>query len=144
MSSAKKKVSFDIDPGILSDVQSLCRSRGIRPADFYRDAVKEKMEKDAGKWITIYIPKAGKIVKTTIDINWYRLQVFDASEMMRNDFGAVHEGILREKSEDEIEELVENRKYNFDQISQREHETVISEILADRGEVSFFTKNRYF
>lgn len=140
MGSTKKKVSFDMEPGLLSDVRSLCESRGITPADFYRDAVKEKLERDARHWITIYIPIMGDIEKVTVDMTWYELELFEASDMMRDDFDAVHQGILRKKSPTADEQTFTDWASGE---SSRAHNPVILEILGELGRVYFFTKNRY-
>ena len=62
MKLTKKKVSFDIDPKILSDVQSFCDANNRKVSDFYRAAVKEKIEREK-QYITIFVPRSKGIIE---------------------------------------------------------------------------------
>ena len=140
MKQAKKKASFDIDPEILSDVKNLCQSRNMKVADFYRAAVEEKLKRDR-EYITIYIPVAGKIEKATIEQKIYDIDIFEASEKMKENVGAVNEGVLRFKSNEELSEMFEDLSKEDQEA--RIYHPVIFELLQDLGKVAFFTKQKY-
>ena len=93
MEQKKQKVSFDIDTDTLSDIKSLCQSRNTRVADFYRDAVREKLDREKD-YITIFYLKEGVIEKETIRKEDYKLVIFEATKKMKDNAGAINEGIL--------------------------------------------------
>jgi len=90
----KKKVSFDIDPKLLSDIRSLCKIKDIKLADFFREASLNKLETEE-VFMTILVPYNGKIEKFTVEKKEYDIDLFEASEIMKINVGAKCEGILR-------------------------------------------------
>lgn len=93
----KKKVSFDIDPDLLDDIKKYCTENRIKQADFLRDSAKEKLSRDKN-YLTILVPIDGTIKKFVINKNDYDIDLFEASQEMKESVDAKKEGVLRIKS----------------------------------------------
>ena len=94
----KKKVSFDIDPDLLDDIKKYCVENKIKQADFLRDAAKEKLARDK-TYLTILVPFDGTIKKFVINKNHYDIDIFEASQAMKESIEATQEGVLRIKND---------------------------------------------
>lgn len=94
----KKKVSFDIDQQLLESIKEICRSKGIKLADFFREASQEKINNEKS-YISIYVPANGKIEHLQINRNDFEIDLFEASHQMKVNVGAECEGVLRTKKE---------------------------------------------
>ncbi len=92
----KKKVSFDIDPDLLDDIKKYCTENKIKQADFLRDSAKEKLSRDKN-YLTILVPTDGTIKKFVINKNDYDIDIFEASQEMKESVDAKKEGVLRIK-----------------------------------------------
>ena len=90
----KKKVSFDIDQKLLSDIKSLCKIKDIKLADFFREASLKKLENEE-VFMTILVPHNGKIEKFTVEKRKYDIDLFEASEIMKINVDAKCEGVIR-------------------------------------------------
>ena len=122
MSLNKKKVSFDIEPDILSDIKKYCVENKIKQSDFFRDSAKEKLERDKS-YFTILVPVNGSIQKFVINKEVYDIDIFEASESMKEAVNAKKEGVLRLKNGFE------------NQANQN-----IKDIINTLGKVAFFIK----
>jgi len=118
----KKKVSFDIDPDLLDDIKKYCIEKQIKQSDFLRDSAKEKLARDK-TYLTILVPFDGTIKKFVINKNHYDIDVFEASQAMKESIEATQEGVLRIKND---------------------HQGVINQELKDiikvSGKVAFFMR----
>jgi len=114
----KKKVSFDIEPKLLSDIKLYCTENNIKQSTFFRDAAKEKLERDKS-FLTILVPLDGTIKKFLVSRAMYDIDIFDASEQMQTMVGARKEGVLRIKKgfEDKADETLKKIVDNFDKVS---------------------------
>jgi hypothetical protein len=92
----KKKVSFDIDQKLLTDIKSLCKIKDIKLADFFRDASLRKLENEE-IYMTILVPTNGKIEKFTVEKRNYEIDIFEASQEMKINVDAKCEGVIRMK-----------------------------------------------
>ena len=92
----KKKVSFDIDPDLLDDIKKYCTENRIKQADFLRDSAKEKLARDKN-YLTILVPIDGTIKKFVINKNDFDIDLFEASQEMKESVEAKKEGVLRIK-----------------------------------------------
>ena len=109
----KKKVSFDIDQKLLSDIKSMCKIKGIKLADFFREASYKQLESEE-IFMTIFVPHDGRIEKFTIEKRKYEIDLFEASEVMKINVGAKCEGIIRtlEEEDSTINTLIKNTNSN--------------------------------
>ena len=92
----KRKVSFDIDPDLLDDIKKYCIENRIKQADFLRDSAKEKLARDKN-YLTILVPNDGTIKKFVINKNDFDIDLFEASQEMKESVEAKKEGVLRIK-----------------------------------------------
>ncbi len=123
MKLVKKKVSFDIDADILSDVQSFCKVNNRKISDFYRTAVKEKIEREI-KHVTIYVTRPkGIIEKYTVKKDKVDIDFFEATHEMKVNVNAVMQGIIT---------ISEDSDLRFDLKS-----------CAIENKIHFFTKEKY-
>jgi hypothetical protein len=102
MKLVKKKVSFDMDAKVLSDVQSFCKENNRKVADFYRNAVNEKLEREK-KHITIYVaqPK-GFIEKFSVNKEDIDIEFFEPTYNMKVNVNAAKQGIIRISEDDDL------------------------------------------
>jgi len=124
----KKKVSFDIDQQLLSNIKEICRSKGIKLADFFREASEEKINSEK-KYMAIYIPANGKVEQLQINRADYEIDLFEASHEMKINVGAACEGVLRVRpgtEMDKVDPLIKS----------------IINFMPDKS-VRFFTKLKY-
>lgn len=132
----KKKVSFNIEEDLLEEIKNYCDGRGFNISDFFRNASNEKMNRDRSSMV-IFVPIAGKIEKFDIDTNQYIVDLWDASEAMSENVGAVCEGTItlnpnavlpfyeETQSQKEIRKLLQPSEYN------------------EEGKLAFYTKEKY-
>ena len=139
----KKKVSFDIDSELYANIQEFCKNRGIKQSDFYRDASLEKYEKEENEMI-IYVPYCGKIDKYIIDTNKYLISIWEASEEMKENVGAVCEGTIKQiLTKDAFKELGMVMPNAFEDTSSPIDALLEPEENNTSGQLSFFTKQKY-
>ena len=145
----KKKVSFDIDPGLLERIKSIILSRDMKLADFFREAAENKLEIEE-KYIVIYVSVEGKgIQKLIVERSLYITTFKEASKDMKDNVGAVQEGSIELlKDREALDRFYENL-----QIDVGEGEPVLDysmyinstlqNLFEDKDVVYFFTKIRY-
>ena len=139
----KKKVSFDIDSELYVNIQEFCKNRGIKQSDFFRDASLEKYEKEESEMI-IYVPYCGKIDKYIIDTNKYLISIWEASEEMKENVGAVCEGTIKQiLTKNTFQELGMVMSNSFEDTSSPIDTLLELEENNVNGQLSFFTKQKY-
>ena len=106
----KKKVSFDIDQKLLVQIKDLCTIKRMKLADFFREAAREKLERDE-RYISIYVPLDGKIIHFQVDIDLYEVDIFEASEDMKANVNAVCEGVVRFRADTVQRKIDKNKKW---------------------------------
>jgi len=137
----KKKVSFDIDEKLYIDIQKVCKARGIKTSSFFRIASQEQFERYINL-ITIFIPWEGQIKKFIIpDRKSFEIELWEASETMKENVGAVCEGIIKNS---EIARMHEGGLDNNFLDPLKELNDILQPTEFNRnGKVSFFTKEKY-
>jgi hypothetical protein len=139
----KKKVSFDIDSKLYINIQEFCKNRGIKQSDFFRDASLEKYEKEEREMI-IYVPYCGKIDKYIIDTNKYLISIWEASEEMKENVGAVCEGTIKQiLTKDTFQKLGMVMPNAFEDTGSPIDALLEPEENNPSGQLSFFTKQKY-
>lgn len=131
----RKKVSFDLSVSELTHVRGIIERKGMKLADFFREAVQDKIRKE-NKYMTIYVFDFGAIKKLTILAANYDITIRDASEEMIENVGAGSEGTLTRKEDRSEIESSKDPIIAFD-------DPVIEALLEKHGEVHFFTKDKY-
>jgi len=81
----------------LDDIKKYCIEKQIKQSDFLRDSAKEKLARDK-TYLTILVPFDGTIKKFVINKNHYDIDVFEASQAMKESIEATQEGVLRIKN----------------------------------------------
>jgi len=121
--NTKKKVSFDIDAKILSSVKSFCSSKNKKLADFYREAVEEKLKNDLS-FLEVFLCSQKGIKKINIPVvSDMEYNIYTATEEMKINVNAVKEGVI----------------YNIDSIE----DEILRDVLlkySKNNTVHFFTK----
>ena len=117
----KKKVSFDIDAKVLNDVKARCVASNTRFADFYRDAVIEKLERESN-FLEVVVFSQKNINTISIPLKEIEYDIFDASDRMKVNVGAIKEGII----------------YNISHIKDRSLKESLADFSLD-DRVHFFT-----
>lgn len=137
-----KKVSFNIREETYDEIKDFCEKRDLKFSDFFRYASDEKLTRDALS-MTIYIPLNGKIEKFEINIDNFDVDVWEASEMMQENVGAVCEGRLM-KNENFFgastnDMLHPNEKANVDRLEE------LLRFVNEQKDFSlaFYTKEKY-
>jgi len=120
----KKKVSFDIDQKLLNDIKESCRVKGMKMADFFREASLEKLERDK-LHLSILIPHDGTIDLFNVEKEHYDVDLFEASGTMKANVGAECEGVIR---------LKDGEKYD-------ENDPLFQMLL--KGKMGFYTTKKY-
>lgn len=98
MGILKKKVSFDIEPNLLDDIKKYCAENNIKQSNFFRESAKEKLSRDKN-YLTILVPTNEGIEKFVVNKQYYDLDMFEASQKMKEIVNAKQEGVLRLKNE---------------------------------------------
>jgi len=132
----KKKVSFDIDPKLLSDIKKFCSNKSIKLADFFRGASQEKLDND-NSFITIFVAHEGKIEKYLISKEYYTWDMYSASDEMKINADAECEGYVRIKREFVLDEEK--------QVAPTASKSELNELIASSKErsIAFYTKVKY-
>ena len=142
----KKKVGFDIDVELLSELQAFVKSRNMKISDFYREALQEKLEREKNSLMMIYVPMNGVIEKIGIDPKKYEIELREASDKMKENVGAVNEGILREKNKNINKDAVMNKMTLSDlnlMSSETEHDPRIASLFNQFPQIMFYTTKKY-
>ena len=137
----KKKVSFDIDEKLYIDIQKFCKARGIKISSFFRMASQELFDKHVNL-IIIFIPWDGQIKKFIIpDRKNFEIELWEASETMKENVGAVCEGTIKNSEIVRMHEGVLDKNF-IDPLKELDNILQPTE-FNPYGKVSFFTKEKY-
>jgi len=94
---SKKKVSFDIDNRLLSDIKSLCTAEDIKLSEFLRGAAEdgfEKLKEASEKRLLFIISTEHGIVKRSVDMSNMFSVEYSASQEMQENVNAKEEGFF--------------------------------------------------
>lgn len=137
----KTKVSFDLSNPELEDVEAYCRRKGFKRASFFREAVREKLEKE-NQYMDIFFFYENSIKNVTVDTRKWEIRLRDASKEMVKNAQAIQEGTL--EAREFPNETVEAEKTAADPIISFETGTyVIEDILSEDQVLKFFTREKY-
>jgi hypothetical protein len=121
---AKKKVSFDIDPTLLDDIKKYCAENKIKQSDFFRDSAREKLARDKD-YLIILVPTDGTVKKFVIQKSAYDIDIFEASQEMKESVDATKEGVLR-VNDNHSENININKE--------------LAELITHTGKIKFFVR----
>lgn len=131
----KKKVSFNIEEDLVNEIKEYCDGRGFNISDFFRNASKEKIERDKNS-MTIFIPLGGKIEKFEIDVNQFEISIWDADETMLENVGAICEGTIQ-LQQDAVLPLYDETP------AQKNLKKLLEQNSDEIPKLSFYTKEKY-
>ena len=106
----KKKVSFDIDEEVLSDLKGYCQATGLKLSDFFRQAVDLYLEHKSENMF-IYVSSNFQLQKFYINPAEYMINYMSVEDDLK-DFFSKSGMILDEKmgKNKELNQLLEERK----------------------------------
>jgi len=137
-----KKVSFNIKKETYDEIKDFCKKRDLKFSDFFRYASNEKLTRDA-LLMTIYIPMNGRIERFELNINFFNVEVWEASEAMKENVGAVCEGRLMKR-----EDLFDVSMCDVPHSDMKANIDRLEELLRPAREtkdffLAFYTKEKY-
>ncbi|MDQ7083890.1 MAG: hypothetical protein Q9M36_02725 [Sulfurovum sp.] len=136
-----KKVSFNMEEGIFEKIKVYTSARDIQMSDFFRSAAVEKLERDYNA-MTIFIMWRGNIKKFNINRNDYSLIIWEASEEMIENVGAVSQGKIKDKIS--TEEMLYGTKIIT---KPQELENIFKNLSNlpnnEKPSIEFYTKEKY-
>ncbi len=120
----KTKVSFDIDSNLLKRVKEFCLHNKLKLSDFYREAIKEKLELEKN-YMEILVMSDKGIDKYLIERFNYDITMWEADEDMMGLLSAEMMGTIKLKEDCQKDSIPPK----------------LLEDLKKKGTLHFFTKN---